>query len=38
MKLNIGQVLYYLTPYFNKVQGKEFIFQCPNSMDTRKYK
>ena len=34
MKLNIGQVLYYLTPYFNKVQGNEFIFQCPYCMDT----
>ena len=34
MRLNIGQVLYYLTPYFNKKQGDEFIFQCPFCMDT----
>ena len=34
MRLNIGQVLYYLTPYFNKKQGDEFIFQCPYCMDT----
>lgn len=26
MKLHIGQVLYYLMPYLNKVQGDEFIF------------
>lgn len=34
MRLNTGQVLYYLTPYFNKKQGDEFIFQCPYCMDT----
>lgn len=34
MRLNIGQVLHYLTPYFNKKQGDEFIFQCPYCMDT----
>ena len=34
MRLNIGQVLYYLMPYFNKKQCDEFIFQCPFCMDT----
>lgn len=34
MKLHIGQVLYYLMPYLNKIQGDEFIFQCPYCKDT----
>lgn len=36
MILTLGQVFYYLLPYFSKEQGDEYVFQCPYCMDTGK--
>ena len=36
MKLTLGQVFYYLLPYFSKEQGDEYVFQCPYCIDSGK--